>query len=100
MTQSLTGVQIGCGALEPFRFSPASRDNSENQTFGQIRQGQSLTRDQRIAVEEHRLFHEAHHTFTSQVRLENHITLMILGIKNGLAFLEAHKWALENGGTP
>ena len=98
--QSYTGVQIGCGALEPFKFLPAVRINSENQTFGTLRQGQSITRSQRIAIEEHRQFHEQLGDFGSKANLDNHITLMIFAMKNGLAFIPSHMWALENGAKP
>ena len=98
--QNLTGAQIGCDSDQPFNFSPASRDFSENQTFGTLRQGQSLTKDQRIAIQEHMEFHARLGDFGSNASLQRHITLMILAIKNGLSFIESHQWSIANGGAP
>lgn len=100
MAQNLTGALIGCGSHLPFQFSPASRDFSENQTFGLFRQGQSLTRDQRIAIQEHTVFHQKSGDFGSAQALNKHITFMIFAIKNGLDFTQAHMWSLKNGGMP
>ena len=98
--QNLTGAQIGCDSDQPFHFSPASRDDSENQTFGPLRQGQSLTKDQRIAIQEHTEFHARLGDFGENANLQQHITLMILAIKNGLSFTQAHEWAITNGPKP
>ena len=66
----------------------------------QERTNQQLTRDQRIAIEEHRQFHEKLGDFGSTANLNQHINLMIEAIKNGMAFIEAHMWALSHGAKP
>lgn len=97
----------GCGTNKQRFFSLAPREWKIDQLYSeeqggriQLRTNQQLTRDQRIAIEEHRQFHEHLGDFGSSVNLNNHITLMIEGIKNGMAFIEAHMWALQHGSRP
>ena len=97
----------GCGTNKQRFFSLATREYPVDQLYAeevsgrlQLRTGQRLTRDQRIAIEEHRLFHEGLGDFGSTINLNNHINLMIEAIKNGMAFIEAHVWALQHGAKP
>ena len=98
---------MGCGTNVQRFFSLATREYPIDQHFAQelngrlqLREAHPLTRSQAIAIEEHRLFHERLGDFGSTVNLNNHITLMIEAIKNGMAFIEAHNWALNHGSKP
>jgi len=62
------------------------------------RAGAELTRDQNIALGEHARFHAAKRDFGSG--LQDHIDLMIKGMKNGLSFIDAHILAVKLGPKP
>ncbi len=93
---------MGCGTNTQRFFSLASRKYPIDQIYAEERNGvlltrtaQKLTRDQMIAIEEHRQFHERLGDFGTTANLNHHINLMIEAIKNGMAFIEAHMWALK-----
>lgn len=98
---------MGCGTNIQRFFSAATFKYPGSQLYAeemdgrlQLRTAQQLTKDQAIAIEEHRQFHARLGDFGSIVNLNNHITLMIEAIKNGMAFIEAHMWALSHGAKP
>lgn len=98
---------MGCGTNTQRFFSAATYKYPIDQLYAeelngrlQLRAGQQLTRDQRIALQEHKEFHERLGDFGSMANLDNHITLMIEAIKNGMSFIEAHMWALSHGAKP
>ncbi len=93
----------GCGTNEERFFSLAPREYKIDQLYAEgtnLRAAQQLTRDQRIAIEEHRQFHEKLGDFGSVLNLNEHITLMIVAIKAGMSFIESHMWALQVGPKP
>ncbi len=97
----------GCGTNKQRFFGLAPRTYPIDQLYAaelngkiQLREAQQLTRDERIAIEEHRQFHERLGDFGSTANLNNHITLMIQGIKSGMSFIESHMWALQHGAKP
>ena len=98
---------MGCGVDKQRFFSLASRQWPIDQLYAaslngklQLREAQQLTKFQRIAIEEHRLFHEHLGDFGSTANLNQHIDRMIEAIKSGMAFIPAHMWALKHGANP
>lgn len=89
-----------CGENELKVFGLATRQWHVDQKYeGKIaghiwsRSGQELTKRQLIALQEHAVFHQKKGDIAN---LSKHIELMRLAIKEGLAFIEAHMWALNN----
>lgn len=90
----------GCGPNEQRFFGLASREYPLNQHFNTDRSAQSLTKSQRIAIEEHRIFHLELGDFGLEKNLDEHITLMIMGIKQGMDFIQSHIHAINVGPKP
>ena len=94
---------IGCHQNEQriYNQPPLTRVYPVDQLFAvgsNLRAGQQLTRDQGIAIEEHRQFHERLNDFGSD--LPAHIALMEIAILSGKSFMESHEWAIANGPKP